>query len=574
MTRIYQTIAILLPALIFTTPVLLSQNTILPPQPLCLSGDTLFWELPNNTCGTFNAYEIYRSTNANGPYALIASISTPLTTQFVDPNPLSETRYYYMISNYNCPGWNAPPSDTISNEFPNEVLLQFVTVNNDEVYIQWSPNGSPQTIAYLVYRQMDNNVNLIDTVFNALQYTDSNASPSNHSETYYLLALDACGNTSAFVAPHSTIFLQAEQDFCKREMQLQWNEYTGWPEGVSNYRIWVSRDGAAYEAVADLPQGSTSYIYPNLINESEYCFYIEAMAAGMPFNSSSNVVCLSANTAPVPTQLALRNATVLSNHEVQINWQWDTSLNYQNAWLMRNGSGTLPLNFAPPLTFDNTYTDQQAKPGEAPQQYALNVTNECEENFPGGQAQTVFLQAAIVSAGVQLEWTAFSLSNAEVLAYNIYKEENGSLQLLQQTNPGSLNFTDESARDFSLHCYRIEADYLLNLPDGSTFQSSSWSNTACAAPKVQVYLPNAFAPEGVNNRFKPGLPASDIVLEYRLQIFDRYGQLVFETNSPQEGWDGSFRGRSMPMDTYVYYLRLVTFTGEVIEKKGSLVLIR
>ncbi len=553
---------------------LLSQNTIQAPQPLCLSGDTLHWTLPTNSCGPFIEYEIYRSTSSAGPFALIATVADPLLTEYVDPNPSSETRYYFMRSNYDCPGWTAPPSDTISNEFPSDVLISFVTVQGEQVLIQWANNNSPQTSAYLVYREIGGNVDLIDTVFNALQYLDLSANPQSGSETYYLLAMDPCGNTSAFVSPHHSIFLQVDQDFCLRQMQLSWNEYQGWPAGVSTYQIWMSKDGEPYQAVANLPKGSTTYNFQNLTTGSEYCFYIEALAEGLTFSSASNVVCLSANVAPVPSQLALLNASVSPTNQVEISWQWDEELPYQSARLNWNEGSAITLDVLPPLSFTNSFLHEQAKPEEGPLEYALWVENECGESFFGGQSRTVFLQAKALSEGVVLEWTPFLLSQAEVSAYRVYREEEGQWQMLQQLSPLQLEFLDESAEPTDISCYRIEAVYQLSLPDGSLYSNTSFSNIACAIPEVKVYLPNVFAPEGVNNRFLPGLAAADILLEYELQIFDRYGQLLFQTNDPKVGWNGSFRGQPMPMDTYVYRLRLLTYGGDLLEKKGSLVLLR
>lgn len=558
----------------FLPLVLLSQNTIPPPQPLCLSGDTLHWALPDpSACGSFAGYEVYRSTSATGPFALIATVTDQQSTQYIDPNPSSEMRYYFMRSLYDCPGWEILSSDTVSNAFPNDVTISFVSVENGQVHVQWADNQSPQTSAYLIYRLIGGNVDLIDTVFNSLDYVDIGADPQSRSETYYILAMDPCGNTSAFVSPHRTIFLQVEQDFCLRQMQLSWNAYEGWP-GVSSYQVWVSKDGEPYALAASLPQGSTTYAFQDLKTGSDYCFYVEAVAEGVPYSSASNEVCLSANVAAEPVQLALLNASVNPEGQVEINWQWDEEIPYQSARLDWNDGASISLDVSSPLSFFGSYLHEQANPEKAPQGYALWVENECGESFSGGQVQTIFLEAEAQADGVLLRWTAFSLSHAEVSAYKLYREEEGQWQLVQQLGPLQFEFFDESVEPTATSCYRLEALYQLDLPDGGLYNGSSFSNLACAIPEVKVYLPNVFAPEGTNNRFIPGFSATSLLSGYELQIFDRYGQLVFQTDNPQLGWDGSFRGRPMPMDTYVYRLHLVTSEGKVLEKKGSLVLLR
>ena len=68
-----------------------------------------------------------------------------------------------------------------------------------------------------------------------------------------------------------------------------------------------------------------------------------------------------------------------------------------------------------------------------------------------------------------------------------------------------------------------------------------------------VHIPNAFSPngDGNNDTWKPVFDDTLSVNQYDLQIFDRYGVLVFSTNNPTDGWDG------LPFDTtYVYKLTM------------------
>ena len=41
------------------------------PDPLCVSGDTIFWDLPINNCGPFISYDIYFATDPAGPFSLL-----------------------------------------------------------------------------------------------------------------------------------------------------------------------------------------------------------------------------------------------------------------------------------------------------------------------------------------------------------------------------------------------------------------------------------------------------------------------------------------------------------------------
>ena len=63
------------------------------------------------------------------------------------------------------------------------------------------------------------------------------------------------------------------------------------------------------------------------------------------------------------------------------------------------------------------------------------------------------------------------------------------------------------------------------------------------------------------------------------QIYDRWGRPVFTRdniaiNSEDSGWDGTYQGRPMPPDAYVYILEVTCETGEKYNLKGTVVLMR
>jgi gliding motility-associated-like protein len=86
-------------------------------------------------------------------------------------------------------------------------------------------------------------------------------------------------------------------------------------------------------------------------------------------------------------------------------------------------------------------------------------------------------------------------------------------------------------------------------------------------------LPNAFTPngDGVNDIFQV---RGFGIVKMTLRVFNRQGLLVFESNSQQNGWDGTYNGVPQPMDAYAWTLDIEYFTGEKIRRKGDVTLIR
>jgi len=86
-------------------------------------------------------------------------------------------------------------------------------------------------------------------------------------------------------------------------------------------------------------------------------------------------------------------------------------------------------------------------------------------------------------------------------------------------------------------------------------------------------VPNAFTPGrfGENGVIKvKGFGISK--LDWK--IYNRWGQLVFQSNSIYKGWDGTFKGKLQPMDVYAYTLEANLTNGQFVKKTGDITLIR
>lgn len=59
-----------------------------------------------------------------------------------------------------------------------------------------------------------------------------------------------------------------------------------------------------------------------------------------------------------------------------------------------------------------------------------------------------------------------------------------------------------------------------------------------------------------------------------LKVFNRWGQLVFETNDQKTGWDGTYKGKPLDMDVFVYMLKVEFTDGKLFDKNGNVTLIR
>jgi gliding motility-associated-like protein len=142
---------------------------------------------------------------------------------------------------------------------------------------------------------------------------------------------------------------------------------------------------------------------------------------------------------------------------------------------------------------------------------------------------------------------AFELNNS----YNSYKWQDGS------TSP---NYTATKAGTYSVtitdDCGTITDEVVIS-----------------PCPACVVDIPSGFSPNGDG--------VNDIVhvlgsgyTEANLQIFDRQGQLLYESADPGSGWDGTFKGAPQGIDVYVYHLTATCRDGKKKDLKGNITLVR
>ncbi|HRS58417.1 MAG TPA: PKD domain-containing protein [Bacteroidia bacterium] len=90
-----------------------------------------------------------------------------------------------------------------------------------------------------------------------------------------------------------------------------------------------------------------------------------------------------------------------------------------------------------------------------------------------------------------------------------------------------------------------------------------------------VDMPKAFTPNGDGQNDKVYVMGAGIRYETLLDfsIYNRYGERVFHTTNPQDGWDGYYKGKLQNIDTYQYIVSVRLFDGQVVTLKGFIALI-
>ncbi len=109
------------------------------------------------------------------------------------------------------------------------------------------------------------------------------------------------------------------------------------------------------------------------------------------------------------------------------------------------------------------------------------------------------------------------------------------------------------------------------------FNQYACSDTVCHPVDVLINplldVPNAFTPGRFGQNSIIQVKGFGIA-SMNWKIYNRWGQVVFQSNNPNFGWDGTFKGVPQPMDVYAYTLDATFFDGKKTTRKGDITLIR
>ena len=141
----------------------------------------------------------------------------------------------------------------------------------------------------------------------------------------------------------------------------------------------------------------------------------------------------------------------------------------------------------------------------------------------------------------QVNFTNYS-TGAESFIWNI---EQGSPAFSQLENPSTL-FPDGQT-----------GEYIVSLEVTSEFGcKDTLIQKVVVMPEVIIYAPNTFTPDNDEHNQNWGIHIEGIdVSDFNLLIFNRWGEIIWESNDPSATWDGSYNGSIIPQGTYSWIIR-------------------
>jgi gliding motility-associated-like protein len=531
--------------------------------------------------GSTGVFNIYRKELA-GTYTLIANTSNTSYNDTISSPYCTNTNLFYRVefSSGSCVANSSVASGSFRDDNkPKDPVLSYVTIVNGIAEVHWLHSPTNDVTSYVV-EDFDAGFFFLGSTGYVTEYTDIVHDPCTEFIVYAVKAEDQCGNSSSgsinYNYPLNTILLEGETTtLCHRKATLTWNEYKNDP-GVSSYKVFRSDGGGAAVEIASLDPNSSSYTFvdPELLTAgTPYIYQVAAIRSDGTTISQSCEIQLVPDPEPF-TLFEMDYLTVVDNDHIELFVNGEPSSLISTIEVRRsavNGS-SVELIMNEPWTGGSqiTISDATAMVNESSYYYSVTAIDACGfELETSNISRSIYLQ--IEDQGndqFRLSWNPYEDWGGSLLEYNIYRLADGVIEagFPRSVPPSQLTFND-LAGDLVANrtTYYVEA---IRNDD-----VASRSNEVLLPAESEVIIANAFRPTGITPTFKPRVKNIEPD-SYLFVVYNRWGQLVFETKNPAEGWNGQFNGNEASRDIYAYIITFSDLAGNKKSKIGSVMVVR
>ena len=470
------------------------------------------------------------------------------------------------------------------NPSPRKPTIKLVSIDTatQESYIKWLPSPDDDVEFYRIYYYYFDDLNqehndLIGTVSGdsrEFRYTHEPGSKAPFS--YTVAARDTFGGDGEISDHHTTMYLSTTYDSCEKTMDLDWTPYQGWEGKIVRNEVYYSVDGGPYVYLDKTHPDAMSYLQDSILDNKNYCYFIKAIHPETW--SFSNISCRNVSHPIHPAWINAESASAVGADQVEVKFVMDPAGEVTRFQLYKSPAPGKP--FTSDAVFSEvhdslTHRDKVLSVDKKFQYklYSLDVCNNpvTESTICGN------IVLSVSSKGLEafLSWNPYKEYEAGVKDYLVYRDINrsGSPDLIGGVHSPDTTFEDDldflSSREIEDEiCYIIEAEENDSWQRGR--QGFSRSNMACVTVVPEILMANAIIPNSMvpdNQKIKPEL--TFIPQQYLYQVFDRWGNRIFETTDYETAWGGRInRGDYVPEGVYAYYIKLTTSNGIKVEKKG------
>lgn len=214
------------------------------------------------------------------------------------------------------------------------------------------------------------------------------------------------------------------------------------------------------------------------------------------------------------------------------------------------------------------YTETNINTDESAFEYRVTALNKCGDLISSEIHTSILLKAfGDEDFNVHVEFSDYLGWDNGVQNYEINTSVNSMPYVpVMGALPNTLVIVVRQETEYR-KCFRVQA---FELGGG---EETSWSNEVCFTYRPAVYVPNAFTINNDNLNETFGFKTV-AVKSLEIEIYNRWGELLFSSDDINARWDGTYNGEIVPVGTYLYQIKFTDFEDKPYYKSGTVHLIR
>jgi gliding motility-associated-like protein len=387
---------------------------------------------------------------------------------------------------------------------------------------------------------------------NMVTKTVTNLNTAANQYCFRFRSYDDCGNSILSEEVCSNIIhVTAQPD----QNEITWSSpFMGTPGSFGKYNLITSSGQVA--------NVTSPYIDNPVICKTNYFYYMVTELSilttlGSPVLSISDDTTVTAISNLVPPAIQNLNSTV-NGSAIALTWDVPVFVPAASTYnILRSDGATFTSN-------TNSFTDNSVNVNSQSYCYTVQYTP-CTIPSPVSISTCPVLLSGNETGGINLTWTSYNCSSG-VPDYTLERlDPNTNTVISSQTLVTSPYQDTQADPNAPVLKYRI------NTSCGAS--STSVSNILEINHELKLFLPTAFTPDndGFNDIF---IAKGNYIKDFKMTIFNRWGEIVFFSDRFDVGWDGNYKGEIASMDAYAYRVEATDSFGNKLTRKGTVTLLR
>lgn len=500
-------------------------------------------------------------------------------TEYRDGEVLTKQQYELQTTVSKCDENSSPivksTSDTVYNVLAGERLyINYVLsdTDDDSVSVKLSSDIFNETIidspsAYYTVNKTIGKTNVAIYWMPNCKHISDGVYPVIISYSDNGCPIPKTGFDTIYIQVNSPDLPLKPEDFCVQKLdnntaKLTWKPYKDLAHNIGGYLIEQSKgDNNNWVIIKDLKGQHKSYVDTSAIDNDviRYCYRVSSYNICEIKSPTTYEFCLDTMLDIKPDTVPILNVSVISDHKIELTYQITNDIDFKHYEIWKTNDSIFFKVDSISIQEQNNWIDSNVNTQEFSYQYKIRLKNQCQNvGVYSNIGNSILLEGIAEPYLNKLNWNVYS--TWEGAEYQVIASSRSD-DFLFNTSDEFYDHDIDSSR--GVWTYRIRS-----INENDSLQA--YSNKISLVQSAVIWIPNAYSPnaDGLNDIWSVYI---DFVKSFDMQIYNRWGQLVFETTDVTKKWQAHHNEED---GLYYYLIVYKDLMGKAHYLKGPIYLLR